>query len=386
MVLMTTGYALFGDAAEYAAYLDEPTVLLEANQLAVEHRYFGTSIADDADWSFLTVAQAAADSHRIVELLSTIYTGPWVGTGASKGGMTAIFHHRYYPRDLAAVIPYVAPISFAIDDPRYLDWVDQIGPSDGVCRERVKDMAVEAIERRRESAQHFIDTDPRGASISRDVLEALATYPSYGFHWSFWQFWASAAVCDQLPVRGKPIDQLAAWFPIDLSYLQPGDDFDPEVTPYYYQARRELGWQAIDYDYLADAAADVDFSVLPTFESPPRPWGANPVFVGETMLDVDRFLREDARHVLAIYGKWDAWTGGAITVDTTNDSTVVLVPGANHSAMIADLPDDQQAAIIARINGWLGRSSLVAGRGPPAPPPPRASRRPCAPRGGRPAR
>lgn len=366
MVLMTTGYGLFGDPEQFAEYLVEPTVLLEANQLTVEHRYFGTSIATDADWSFLTVAQSAADSHRIVQLLGTIYTGPWVGTGASKGGMTAIFHHRHYPRDLAAIVPYVAPISFGTEDPRYLAWLDQIGPADGVCRARVEDMALEMIERRREAAQYFVDTDPRAAPIDRPVLEALVTYPTFGFHWAFWQYYGSTEVCDLVPARGEPIDQLAPWFPLEPSYLTDPGTFDPELSPYGYQVLHELGGQAIDYSYLSPAVDEVDYSVMPTLVPPPPPWGADPPFDARPMLEVDRFLRTEAQHVLGVYGAWDPWTGGIITVDAANDSAVVIVPGANHGAALAELPEDEQAAAIARLEGWVGRRALVASRGPSA--------------------
>jgi len=36
-----------------------------------------------------------------------------VATGGSKGGMTAVFHRRFFPDDVDGTVPYVAPISFS---------------------------------------------------------------------------------------------------------------------------------------------------------------------------------------------------------------------------------------------------------------------------------
>jgi len=66
----------------------EPTRLLDANQIIVEHRFFDDSRPSPADWTKLTIAQQAADDHRTVVALAQIYTGAWVNTGISKGGMT----------------------------------------------------------------------------------------------------------------------------------------------------------------------------------------------------------------------------------------------------------------------------------------------------------
>jgi hypothetical protein len=359
MVLQTTGYGLFGNPALWTELLSEPTAALEANQITVEHRFFGESIAREANWAHLNIEQSANDSHRIVALLSAIYQGPWVGTGVSKGGMTAIFHHRFFPEDLAAIVPYVAPISFGVNDARYLDWVAQIGPTDGICRERVKDMAVELIERRAEMAQHFIATDPIAAAFRPEVLEALVTFPAFSWHWGFWQGLGSPEWCAAVPPRNDAVGSLALWFPFYPEYAL-GYEFDPEVSPYGYQVSNELGAQAIDDSHLEAALADVDFSVLPQVPPMPPPWGFEPTFDPLPIMGVDAFLRNDASHVLGVYGAWDPWSGGIITVNEANDSEVLLVPEIGHAAQIAMLPEEQQNEALDRLDRWLGRSTLVA--------------------------
>lgn len=357
MVLATTGYGLFGPPQIWTEIQAEPTSALNANQLVVEHRFFGESIASEPTWGFLNIEQSANDSHRIVELLSSIYVGPWVGTGVSKGGMTAIFHHRFFPDDLAAIVPYVAPISFG-DDARYLAWVAQLGPADGVCRARVRNMAIELIERRAELADYFIANDPQTAPYQRAVIEAVLTYPAFGWHWSFWQGYGSPEACAALPAADAAIEGLAGWFPFDPAYLT-GSDFDPELTPYSYQVANELGSQQIDYSYIEAAASQVDYSVLPPSNWNP-PWGMDPIFDPNAMLAVDDYLRNEARHVLGIYGAWDPWTGGIITVDEANDSKTFIVPEIGHAAEMFMLPERQQVDALDRLNRWIGRSMLVS--------------------------
>lgn len=120
-VLASTGYMLWLPSQ----YLEEPTSMVGGNQLVVEHRYFSPSRPEPADWSKLTIQQAAADHHRVVQAFSPIYSGKWISTGVSKGGMTSVYHHKFYPDDVYGTIAYVAPHSNSLNDPRYIDFLAQ---------------------------------------------------------------------------------------------------------------------------------------------------------------------------------------------------------------------------------------------------------------------
>ncbi len=61
VVLITEGYMAPQN------FTSELASLLEANQVVVEHRYFGMSVPDSVRWEYLTVEQAANDHHRVVE-------------------------------------------------------------------------------------------------------------------------------------------------------------------------------------------------------------------------------------------------------------------------------------------------------------------------------
>ena len=94
VVLVTEGYTAGHN------FVKELHEILNANQIVVEHRYFGKSVPDSMDWHYLNIEQAARDHHRIVELFRKIYPGKWVNCGWSKGGQTAIFHRYFYPDSL----------------------------------------------------------------------------------------------------------------------------------------------------------------------------------------------------------------------------------------------------------------------------------------------
>ncbi|MDP3442783.1 MAG: S28 family serine protease, partial [Ignavibacteria bacterium] len=71
VVLITEGYS-----ASYN-YKSELSQILGANQIIVEHRYFGKSVPAPLDWKYLDIEQAAGDHHSIVQIFKTIYPGKW---------------------------------------------------------------------------------------------------------------------------------------------------------------------------------------------------------------------------------------------------------------------------------------------------------------------
>jgi hypothetical protein len=131
VVLVTEGYAAYGNRA------GELTRLLGANQINVEHRFFGKSVPPEMKWAFLTVKQSADDLHAIVTALKTLYSGKWISTGVSKGGQTALFYKCFYPDDVDATVPNSAPINVAQEDPRLYRFLETAG--DEATRARIRD-------------------------------------------------------------------------------------------------------------------------------------------------------------------------------------------------------------------------------------------------------
>jgi hypothetical protein len=336
-VLENTGYMLFG------VWLDEPAAVLGANQLMLEHRFFDASIPDPADWSLLTIEQSAADFHHVVELLQPIYTGKWIGTGASKGGMTAVYHHRFYPDDLEGTIAYVAPHSLGTSDPRYRDFVSQVGGDDtAACRQALADLQVELLVRRdamiarMEEQAPDLTYDLLGPDV---VLEVAVTELPF----TFWQFGAQA-LCADLPPTTAGDDEL--WTALQTFNATSfwADTRFPDFEPYFWQSAVELGGPAFEQAHLTPLLLHPGVHVPATFVLPGP--GKTPVFDPQAMLDVSEWMATEGEHLLFVYGERDPWTAGAFDPSGATDAHLFVEPMGNHAASIAGLAEaDREAAL-----------------------------------------
>ncbi|MGE5182037.1 MAG: S28 family serine protease, partial [Acidobacteriota bacterium] len=193
LVVHTSGYSDY-----YHDSVVELTHLLAANQISIEHRYFGTSRPEPADWTKLTIEQMADDEHDIVTSLRTLYRGAAITTGGSKGGMTAVFYRRFFPDDVDGTVPYVAPISFGEPDPRYPSYIATLGPA--ACHQAVEDLAVEMLAHRRAALEQAAQAQAvtSGYSYTRVALGPAVETAVEGLEWSFWQYYGIQA-CGSVP-------------------------------------------------------------------------------------------------------------------------------------------------------------------------------------------
>ena len=80
VVVVMEGYALYGTGQS------ELCRLLDANQITIEHRFFDESRPKDSiPWSNLTVANAAADQHNVIQAFKPWYNEKWISTGIKRG-------------------------------------------------------------------------------------------------------------------------------------------------------------------------------------------------------------------------------------------------------------------------------------------------------------
>ena len=117
VVVLTHGYNM-----EY--YDTDLATQLDANQLNIEHRYFGQSLPeafDNVDMTYLNSNQQARDIHNIVSTLKKYLfkTGKWASTGTSKDGITtalqAYWSDYYKWTDFNVYVPFCAPFLTGTD-------------------------------------------------------------------------------------------------------------------------------------------------------------------------------------------------------------------------------------------------------------------------------
>ncbi len=67
------------------------------------------------------------------------------------------------------------------------------------------------------------------------------------------------------------------------------------------------------------------------------------------MRDIDRWLRDEARGMIAIYGQHDPWSGGKVTLNRDLDSHVYTPPNTTHATFLRDLTASDYAKVRAKI-------------------------------------
>ncbi|UQA63343.1 S28 family serine protease [Polyangium aurulentum] len=333
----------------------EPAQLLGANQLQVEHRFFDPSRPEPTDWSLLTIEQAAADHHRIVEALRPIYSGKWISTGGSKGGMTSIYHRRFFPDDVDGTVAYVAPHSYGIPDPRYLDFVASLGEPD--CRQRLQGFQREVLLRRPAMLARMA-TQAEADGLSYDLLgaEEALDVTAVEFVFGFWQYF-DASQCENIPDQAATDDEIWAFLDEIVPTKQWADHMTVAYEPYYWQAATQLGYPAVEEAHLADLLLHPKFDVPTSFVLPGP--GKDPVFDSGAMEDITGWLSAEGERILLIYGQNDPYTAAAFELGGAKDAYRFIVPGGNHGARILDLPENDRGVALDALEAWTGVAPVL---------------------------
>lgn len=347
MVLQTSGYNIFSER------LSRLAAVFGTNQIQVEHRFFGESVPEGKDWSKLTVRQSAEDFHRIVEIFRREYKARWVSTGASKGGMTSFFHRRFYPRDLDGTVADVAPFSYAVDDQRYVEFVDKVG---GIkyadCRRKLYNLQAVLLRRGAEIlpsiGDDYSQVGDKRIAYEQAVVELPFTFWQYGNpdgHWG----------CANIPGESDSAETLTNFL---LATNTPGNYNNSSMSifqPYYFQAAVELGGPGAELGHLRN------FLQFPYVMDPLLPKGVAIEYSNRTLLDMRDWATREARGVMFIYGEFDPWTAGAFPAINTRagaDNYLYVIPGDNHGANFTALSGKQKEEAIATLTRWFGKAPM----------------------------
>ncbi|WP_158623804.1 S28 family serine protease [Corallococcus llansteffanensis] len=343
-VLATTGYNLL----EFP-FQDEVTAVVQGNQLLVEQRFFGPSTPQPATWQHLTLEQAAADHHRLVKALKPLYTGKWISTGGSKGGMASVYHRVLYPNDVNGTVAYVAPNSHGPQDPRYIEFLSKVGDAD--CRARIKAFQREVLTRREELLPLVAEGAwARGLTFDFLGVDKALEFATLEFPFAFWQY-GNASYCPLVPLPGAPAEALVEVLDGAAGLYALTDSDIDFFAPYYFQAGTQLGSYASDERHLQGLvhyprqyapASLVPFSI--------KPYPFNPFAIPL----IETWVKAFGQRMLFIYGENDPWSTNAFEVSRRNDSYRFFAPNGNHGSSIFDLPEAEQTLALERLSTWAG--------------------------------
>lgn len=348
MVFYTSGYHLGG-------YLSEPAVLYGANQIEIEHRFFGPSTPSPRDWGKLSIRQQALDEHRWVRALRFMFPGGWMNTGTSKGGETATFHRKLIPCDFDGTLAYVAPFTPQLADPRYEAFLHQIGGEEqAACREAWLDFQRMALTRR-DDIVPWLDgtfTHLGGADVAFEHLVIEAP-------WAFWQYLGpdyEGLNCETIPDDSASDEEILAYLDliVGVDYLV-SDAAIEHYAAFYYQAATEQG------DYLPPESLLADLLRYPGTDTS-RTYAPKHIelpYDNTAVLETLAWVADEATDIAFIYGEFDPWTAGAIATPTRDAVQKYLVARGNHDTGISEMAVEDRAELIANMSTWLGTQPVT---------------------------
>ena len=339
-VIITEGYTA------NRKYTSELADLLHANQIIVEHRYFGESMPDSIDWKYLNVKQAAADHHQIIELFKEIYTGKWISTGISKGGQTTLFFNYLYPNDVDAAVPYVAPLIFSDRDERSIDFLKKVGTKE--TRDKVFAFQKALLERKNELMPYFEKLAFENRNDFHIGFDKAYEYSVLEYAYAFWQ-WGRFSSEDIPEANAKPEIMIRHLENVDaISFFT--DETFRTLASYFYQAITEMGIYTYDTEQFKGLLTAVE---NPNFLMS-APEGAKIVYNGELMQKVKTHLQSNGNNILYIYGEYDPWSACAVELIEGNTNALKMIKKeGSHRTRIRSFSDEEQKQMADSLAKWL---------------------------------
>jgi hypothetical protein len=345
VVYITEGYG--GDYGESEKYLNELCPILDANQLFVEHRFFGKSVPDSIDWNYMTVENAAADHHRIVELFKQLYKNKWISTGISKGGETVLYHRALYPNDVDISVPYVAPLNYSVEEKRHDRFIRHKAGSASE-RESLRECQIEFLKRKSRLMPLFEQLCKDKKYNFRAPANLIYDYCVLEFAFSFWQ-WGYAV--STIPAS-TATDQ--EFFNYLIKICSP-DYFDIEsgkpTFPFFVQALKQLGYYGYNpkpFKKFMELSDTHDY-IMKLF----MPSSNRFIYDPAMSLLVKKYLKKDADKILLIYGENDPWSASAASTRGNRKIMKVVQPNGSHRSRIGTMPEEQNKQVVNTLKAWM---------------------------------
>ena len=369
-VLHTDGYLL-----TYFPYTIHLTEALGANHVQIEHRYFGESkILSDTRWEYLTLEQAAADHHAIIQALKPLLPKEWISTGNSKDGMTSVYLRYYYPDDIDVTTAFCAPFLTSVFDLRIGRWLlQECGKGDvkPIVDAHVNRLIVNGKDGLYARYRQLVEEKSAADGEQYQVL----TFEEYVYAIlvrNFDFYFSQDAKQRQekiLPVDCSDDVLLNYYFPKNKRIIDkenyPYNEYyweDLQNYPFGIQRAKQIGYMGFDYSLLpqlegtgfdADKRNGNPREVNP-FEFYKRDLWVYDTYDNSVILDiVNNFLPNFDKPILLVYCQNDPWTGARPT-NLNPVAKLIINPGGFHFMDINN-PDHYSPALRQEIIDYIGK-------------------------------
>jgi len=344
MVMVTEGYSLGRN------FIAELGLLLESNELRVEHRFFGKSLPavkpgdTNKKWRYLNLKQACADYHRIVGLFKKIYDNNWVSTGWSKGGQTALTYRSLYPADVAATVAYDAPLNFALEDKRIDAFFDTVGSA--ACREKLIAFQRLALKNKKELlplVKAYAQEEKLNFSIG---LENALEYVVLEYTFSFWQY--HKIDCNTIPGKDSTPEKMFRHLKTVVSFGSYADRSMNSAA--MYQFCTQLGYYGYVRKNVQDLLSSETYANC-AYAPQDTALGYDPA----PMRKLDQWLQNKGKNILYIYGQLDPWSAPAVRLNGKTNAVKMVLKEGNHFTFINTFPQPQKKSMLKTLNQWIKR-------------------------------
>ena len=344
VVLVTEGY----DRGRN--YETELAKAIGANQVIVEHRYYGESVPDSMDYRYLNIRQATRDLHRIRTMLGTLYPSPWVASGISKGGQTTLYYRYFFPEDVVASVPYVAPINLSLEDERIYAFLDEVGS--GKCRRRIQDIQRRILDEYDASLLR-LKWHAKGAEYRFDylTLEEAFEYAVLEYPFSFWQWGAD---CDELPKANASLEVILDHF-LEISGLGFfSDDGMVNYASHYYQCAAEFGYYGYEVEPFKASLRALGSDANPSAIFTPNRMAVE-YDGGALAQSVYDWIDSQGDEIIYVNGALDTWSATAMPPNEDRDALYFFLEGESHgTARIRNMTEAQKESIRDALERWMG--------------------------------
>ena len=337
IVMETEGYAV--------NKITKPEFIKDCNEISVEHRYFGKSLPDSLDWTYLTVKQAAYDCHHIHELFAAVLTGKWLTSGISKGGQMAVAYKMFFPNDADATIAYVTPIKKSLNDIRIVSAMDSLAKTES--GKRVFAFQKNALKNKAELLKAFDSyVQNNNYRFGKMKNETVLEYMLLEYPFAFFQ---NCSDTNQIPLaKGSPSEVLQ-----EVTTVVPvwffTESFKAKLQPSFYMFYHELGY----YEYnIAGLKQWLSAKSYPNNIFAPQ--NAAITFDPTYLNSLQEFItKPGTQKLIFIYGEFDPYTAAQAPIDNNNNCLKLIVKNGCHKSRVADLSPEQQRLVFDHLSGWL---------------------------------
>ncbi len=329
----------------WSPYAAEPTKILNCNQVTIEHRFFKDSKPDSIPWNKLTIWQAATDQHKIITALHSIYKNNWLTTGISKGGQATMYHRSFYPDDVTACIPYVAPLNFAREDKRIYEFLNSVGTDEE--RSKIYNFQCLCFDHQEELIELLKGKAKEKKWSFKFGLKKALQYTILEYPFVFWQW--GGFTSDDIPQNEALVAELFEHLNRVAGFTFFEDAAVEISRPFFWTALTEIGIYGYETKpfskYLGDTTNfTFDFTA---------PKGVETVYNLEAMQKVKQFLDADGSNMLYIVGGLDTWGATSYEPSGKNNSVRMILPDGHHRTRIKDFPKKDREYMYSLLEEWM---------------------------------